>query len=95
MILGVLGLSHLGLVSAIAFSKKKVKTIAIDKLQFVINGVELNEVEAILGDLPIKRSNFRKTIKNIIDFHFWTPCSKSEKLKFIVRLNVLNKSCRK
>ena len=51
---------------------KKLKTIVSDKLQFVINGVELNEVEAILGDLPMKRSNFRTTIKNIIDFQFFT-----------------------
>ena len=31
MIIGVVGLSHLGLVSSIAFSKKKIKVLAFDK----------------------------------------------------------------
>lgn len=35
---------------------------------FVLNGVELCEIEAILGDLPRKRSWLRQKIKNIVRF---------------------------
>jgi hypothetical protein len=42
------------------------------KTHFVINGVELKEVESLLGDLPKKRSEFRKKIKTIFQFQFFT-----------------------
>jgi hypothetical protein len=38
----------------------------------ILNGVELNEMESILGDLPKKRSWFRKGIKNILRLRFFT-----------------------
>jgi polysaccharide biosynthesis transport protein len=42
------------------------------KTHFVINGVEIKEVESLLGDLPKKRSEFRKKIKTIFQFQFFT-----------------------
>jgi hypothetical protein len=42
------------------------------KIHFVINGVELKEVESLLGDLPKKRSDFRKKIKAFFQFQFFT-----------------------
>ena len=39
---------------------------------FVLNGVELDVVESVLGDLPKSRSWFRRTIKNVIRFQFFT-----------------------
>jgi len=38
---------------------------------FVLNGVELAVVESILGDLPKKRSWFRKVTKKIVRFQFF------------------------
>ncbi|OIQ30371.1 MAG: hypothetical protein BM564_03110 [Bacteroidetes bacterium MedPE-SWsnd-G2] len=48
-----------------------IKEIVPSKLQFIINGVELDEIEALLGELPKQRSNFRKRIKNIFRFQFY------------------------
>jgi uncharacterized protein involved in exopolysaccharide biosynthesis len=48
-----------------------IKEIVPSRLQFIINGVELDEVEALLGELPKQRSNFRKRIKNILRFQFY------------------------
>jgi polysaccharide biosynthesis transport protein len=42
------------------------------KINFVVNGVELKEVESLLGDLPKKRSEFRKKIKTLFQFQFFT-----------------------
>ena len=42
------------------------------KIHFVINGVELKEVESLLGDLPKKRSDFRQKIKALFQFQFFT-----------------------
>lgn len=42
------------------------------KMNFIINGVELKEVEAILGDLPKKRSEFRKKMKSVFKFQFFS-----------------------
>jgi uncharacterized protein involved in exopolysaccharide biosynthesis len=42
------------------------------KTHFIINGVELKEIESLLGDLPKKRSNFRKKIKAFFLFQFFT-----------------------
>ncbi len=41
-----------------------------DKLRFIINGVELGEIESLLGELPKERSNTRRKLKNIFRFHF-------------------------
>lgn len=42
------------------------------RMAFIINGVELKETESLLGDLPKKSSSFRKKIKNIFRFQFFT-----------------------
>ena len=45
-----------------------IKDLTSSKLQFIINGTELNEVETILGELPKKRSKTRRTIKDLLQF---------------------------
>nr|WP_315224024.1 hypothetical protein [uncultured Flavobacterium sp.] len=47
-----------------------IKGLTPSKLQFIINGVELDEVESLLGELPKKRSKVRSKIKNILRFQF-------------------------
>lgn len=42
------------------------------KINFILNGVELKEVESILGDLPKKRSDFRKKMKKAFRFQFFS-----------------------
>ncbi|MGG9961980.1 hypothetical protein [Ferruginibacter sp. SUN106] len=46
--------------------------LAGTKMNFIINGVELKEVESVLGDLPKKSSTFRKKIKNFFRFQFFS-----------------------
>lgn len=41
-------------------------------LRFIINGVEIEEVEALLGELPKKRSKTRRKLKNIVRFQFYS-----------------------
>ncbi|WP_431156711.1 hypothetical protein [Winogradskyella poriferorum] len=48
------------------------KAIASEKLQFIINGVEIMEVETVLGELPKKRSKTRTRLKNMFSFQFYT-----------------------
>lgn len=43
-----------------------------DKMNFIINGVELKETESILGELPKKSSAVRKKIKNLFRFQFFS-----------------------
>jgi len=38
--------------------------------QFLLNGVELDVIESVLGDLPKKRSKLRRFLKNLIRFQF-------------------------
>ncbi|MBI9039868.1 hypothetical protein [Lutibacter sp.] len=47
-------------------------TTSPSKINFIVNGVNINEAEAILGDLPKKRSVFRKKIKSIFKFQFFS-----------------------
>ncbi|MBO6632664.1 MAG: AAA family ATPase, partial [Psychroserpens sp.] len=42
------------------------------KLQFIVNGVDLKEVESVLGELPKNRTTFRRRVKNILRFQFYT-----------------------
>ena len=42
------------------------------KIQLIVNGVNLNETESILGDLPKKRSKFRKRLKSMFSFQFFS-----------------------
>ena len=50
----------------------KIKEFIPSKLQFIINGVELNEVEALLGELAKQRSKARQRIKNILRLQFYS-----------------------
>ncbi|WP_421919813.1 GumC family protein [Marinifilum sp.] len=43
-----------------------------DSVQVVLNGVQINEMENILGDLPKERSKFRRGIKNVLRLRFFT-----------------------
>jgi uncharacterized protein involved in exopolysaccharide biosynthesis len=40
------------------------------KLNIIVNGVHINEIEAVLGDLPKKRNKLRKSIKSVFTFQF-------------------------
>jgi len=40
--------------------------------QFILNGVELKVIESVLGDLQKKRNWFRKVIKKVVRFQFYT-----------------------
>lgn len=42
------------------------------KPQVILNGVEILEMETVIGDLPKKRSWIRKTIKNAVRFQFFS-----------------------
>ncbi len=46
------------------------KDACAEKLKIVVNGVNLNEVESVLGDLPKKRNKFRKKLKSVFRFQF-------------------------
>ncbi|WP_299361822.1 hypothetical protein [Winogradskyella sp.] len=48
------------------------KALVGEKLQFIINGVEIKEVETVLGELPKKRSKTRIRLKNMFRFQFYT-----------------------
>jgi len=38
---------------------------------FFLNGVELDVIESVLGDLQKKRSWFRKIVKKLVRFQFF------------------------
>ena len=40
------------------------------KLNIIANGVHLNEIESLLGDLPKKRTKVRRKLKSIFNFQF-------------------------
>lgn len=42
------------------------------KINFIVNGVSINEIESILGDLPKNRTKFRKKIKLMFKFQFFS-----------------------
>lgn len=45
---------------------------AASKINVIVNGVEINEIESVLGDLPKTRSMFRKKIKSMFKFQFFS-----------------------
>ena len=49
---------------------KNLKEAYESKINIVVNGVNTEEAESIIGDLPKKRSNLRKKIKTILKFQF-------------------------
>jgi uncharacterized protein involved in exopolysaccharide biosynthesis len=42
------------------------------KIKIIVNGVNINEIESVLGDLPKKRTKLRKTIKAMFTFQFFS-----------------------
>lgn len=40
------------------------------KINLIVNGVHINEIESVLGDLPKKRNKFRRNMKSIFKFQF-------------------------
>ena len=46
--------------------------ISASKISFIVNGVDINEIESVLGDLPKKRTKFRKKIKAMFKFQFFS-----------------------
>jgi uncharacterized protein involved in exopolysaccharide biosynthesis len=40
------------------------------KIKIIINGVKMNEIEALLGDLPKKRKKIRRKLKSMFQFQF-------------------------
>ncbi|WP_397446199.1 GumC family protein [Polaribacter sp. R77954] len=51
---------------------RNLRKVCGSKLNIIVNGVNINEVESMLGDLPKKRSKFRKKIKSIFKFQFFS-----------------------
>lgn len=47
-----------------------VKETCGSKLNIIVNGVHINEIESVLGDLPKTRNKFRKKLKAIFKFQF-------------------------
>ncbi|PXY39191.1 hypothetical protein DMB65_19185 [Flavobacterium cheongpyeongense] len=51
---------------------KNVVAASESKINFIINGVAINEVEAVLGELPKKRSLLRRKLKAMFKFQFFS-----------------------
>jgi polysaccharide biosynthesis transport protein len=49
-----------------------VMQISGQKINFILNGVELVAVESIMGELPKERSRFRQKMKNVFRFQFFS-----------------------
>lgn len=48
------------------------RDVCASKINLIVNGVSINEIESILGELPKKRTKFRKKIKKIFKFQFFS-----------------------
>lgn len=56
-----------------SYALKDILEFTEDKIpQVLLNGVEMLEMESVIGDLPKKRSWLRRVIKNIIRLQFFT-----------------------
>lgn len=49
---------------------KYLKESCASKLGIIVNGVQMNEIESVLGDLPKARNKFRKKLKAMFRFQF-------------------------
>jgi uncharacterized protein involved in exopolysaccharide biosynthesis len=47
-----------------------IKEACGSKLKIIVNGVTINEIESVLGDLPKTRNKFRKKLKSMFRFQF-------------------------
>lgn len=48
------------------------KEVTTHEPAIFVNGIELQVIESVLGDLPKKRSRIRRIIKNLVRFQFFT-----------------------
>jgi hypothetical protein len=55
----------------VSTSKNLLETSA-SKIKIIVNGVNLSEIESVLGDLPKKRTDFRKKMKVLFKFQFFS-----------------------
>ncbi len=46
--------------------------LCVNKMVLIVNGVELQELESLVGELPKKSSKFRKKLKNLLRFQFFS-----------------------
>ena len=46
--------------------------LAQSKIGLIVNGVEINEIETVLGDLPMKRTRFRSKVKDLFQLQFYS-----------------------
>lgn len=53
-------------------AKKNIVELSNNEVQFVLNGVDYDEVESVLGEIPKNRSTFRKGVKNILRLKFYS-----------------------
>jgi succinoglycan biosynthesis transport protein ExoP len=51
---------------------KNILAASESKINFIINGVTINEIESVLGELPKKRSLLRRKIKAMFKFQFFS-----------------------
>jgi uncharacterized protein involved in exopolysaccharide biosynthesis len=49
---------------------KNLREACAEKLNIIINGVNINEIESVLGELPKSRTKFREKIKSLFKFQF-------------------------
>jgi polysaccharide biosynthesis transport protein len=55
--------------------KRAVETLQAyggDKLKFILNGVALQEVESVIGELPKQRTKLRRSVKNMLRLQFYS-----------------------
>lgn len=58
--------------SADQLALDEISTQIKSKMRFILNGVNLNEVESVLGELLKKRSVLRQKIKSMLTFQFYS-----------------------
>lgn len=51
---------------------ENLEQLSPSKIGFILNGVQINEIEAVLGELPKERSSFRKNLKTIFKLQFFS-----------------------
>jgi hypothetical protein len=51
---------------------KTFSALTKNEIHYVLNGVEINAVESVTGELPKERSLFRKKVKSLLTLQFTT-----------------------
>lgn len=63
--------------------------------QLILNGVALSEMESVLGDLPKRRTFFRRIIKNVLRLRFYNKGQIGSKRKKLVSVRSAEKKTKK